>query len=54
MVVSGIGTGMSVWYMARTDVVGLRRLEKKLGSCEGAVAVSGRRVSNTRSVSELG
>lgn len=53
MVVGRTGTGMSVWYVARTDVVGLRRLERKLGSCEGAAAASGRRVSNIMSVSGL-
>jgi hypothetical protein len=33
--------------------VGLRRLERKLGSCEGAIAASGRSVSNINSASEL-
>lgn len=47
------GTGMSVLYVASTDAVGLRRLERKFGNCEGAVAVSGRRVSNISSASKI-
>ena len=35
-------------------MVGLRRLERKLGSCEGLVAASGRRVSNIKSAAEFG
>lgn len=35
-------------------MVALRRLERKAGSCEGAVVASGRRVSNISSASESG
>ncbi len=34
-------------------MVGLRKLERKVASCEGSVAASCRRLSNTRSVSEF-